>query len=174
MGNNTRTKPHRGRGRSNVQVEHSVNGAAYGPAAEPPPPLQNNMQRSPQRSGHRFLRDLARRAPPTDDSVGAAIVIDGRERQVVIDGHTDFIDGIIAAVAGAVWSRQDVPGDVVAVECPQGVVGGMDIQVQTHAGLMKVTVPQGVQPGATFLVRIKPREPNPQEVHKLVRRKPTN
>ena len=49
---------------------------------------------------------------------------------------------------------QPIPGDVVAVECPQGVVGGMDIQVQTHAGLMKVTVPQGVQPGATFLVRI--------------------
>ena len=43
---------------------------------------------------------------------------------------------------------------VVSVQVPQGVQGGMPMQVQTPGGVMQVQVPPGVQPGMTFQVQV--------------------
>ena len=38
----------------------------------------------------------------------------------------------------------------MSVTVPQGMKGGMPLQVQTPGGLMQVTIPQGLGPGNSF------------------------
>ena len=46
------------------------------------------------------------------------------------------------------------PAAMVQVTCPPNRSAGDDLQVQTEQGLMRVKVPTGVAPGATFLMRM--------------------
>jgi hypothetical protein len=43
---------------------------------------------------------------------------------------------------------------LMSVQVPQGMMGGMMIQVQTPAGLMQVQIPQGLYPGQTFQMQV--------------------
>lgn len=45
------------------------------------------------------------------------------------------------------------------VQCPQGMVPGEMIQIQTPSGPMNVPIPAGVAPGATFLVQVPTAAP---------------
>ena len=47
----------------------------------------------------------------------------------------------------------------MAVAVPQGMQGGMQLQVQTPGGLMQVTIPQGLGPGATFEMMVPAQQP---------------
>lgn len=51
---------------------------------------------------------------------------------------------------------QSPPSGLVQVTCPNDLGAGAELQVDTPAGKMRVTVPQGVVPGSTFLMRIPP------------------
>ena len=72
---------------------------------------------------------------------------------------SEFFDGP-AAPPTAVARPADTPPpadeQIVQVVCPAGAGPGVMLQVQTHAGAMHVTIPQGVGPGQTFLVRCPP------------------
>jgi len=46
---------------------------------------------------------------------------------------------------------------LVSVQCPANLRPGDDLQVSTAVGMMRVKVPQGVQPGGNFLVRLPPQ-----------------
>ena len=43
---------------------------------------------------------------------------------------------------------------LISVQVPQGMVGGMILQVETPAGLMQVQIPQGLNPGQTFQMQV--------------------
>ena len=43
---------------------------------------------------------------------------------------------------------------LISVQVPQGMMGGMILQVQTPAGLMQVQIPQGFNPGQTFQMQV--------------------
>ena len=51
--------------------------------------------------------------------------------------------------------QQQPQPQLMAVTCPQGVYGGMPLQLRSPTGtLVQVTVPQGMQPGSVFHVRM--------------------
>ena len=41
----------------------------------------------------------------------------------------------------------------MSVQVPQGMQGGMPLQVQTPAGVVQVQIPPGLQPGMSFLIQ---------------------
>ena len=43
---------------------------------------------------------------------------------------------------------------LMSVSVPQGMQGGMPMQVQTPGGLMQVQIPPGLQPGAAFQIQV--------------------
>ena len=51
---------------------------------------------------------------------------------------------------------------LMSVQVPQGMMGGMMIQVQTPAGLMQVQIPQGLYPGQTFQMQVPMPARQPQ------------
>ena len=42
----------------------------------------------------------------------------------------------------------------MSVQVPQGMQGGMPLQVQTPAGVVQVQIPPGLQPGMSFLMQV--------------------
>ena len=46
--------------------------------------------------------------------------------------------------------QQPPPMQLMQVQVPQGLQGGMMMQVQTPKGLMNVPIPPGLQPGQQF------------------------
>ena len=50
---------------------------------------------------------------------------------------------------------------VMEVEVPPGMQGGMMLQVQTPAGLMEVQIPQGLQAGQAFTMQVPIAQPQP-------------
>ena len=54
---------------------------------------------------------------------------------------------------------QQPQAPMVQVTCPPGISAGMDLQVQTEAGLMRVKVPAGIEAGGTFLMRLPAAAP---------------
>jgi len=50
----------------------------------------------------------------------------------------------------------DEPPQMMAVQVPEGMQGGMMMQVQTPAGMMQVQIPKGLAPGQTFGIPLAP------------------
>ena len=48
------------------------------------------------------------------------------------------------------------------VTVPQGVVSGQTVQLQTPAGMVKVTVPPNMSPGMTFQIQLGAQQPTPK------------
>ena len=53
---------------------------------------------------------------------------------------------------------------MMAVQVPEGMQGGMKLQVQTPAGMMQVQIPQGLAPGQIFHMPLAPPPVAPKEV----------
>ena len=64
------------------------------------------------------------------------------------------------AVAASPTPRVQSPAlQQIQVTVPQGMRGGMPLQVQTPAGIMQVQIPPGLMPGQTFQMQV----PAPQQ-----------
>ena len=58
----------------------------------------------------------------------------------------------------------------MSVQVPQGMQGGMPLQVQTPAGVVQVQIPPGLQPGMSFLMQVpEVAQPEPAVVASGVR-----
>ena len=65
-------------------------------------------------------------------------------------GYPQVLQGQPVAAAPV----QQPQTQLMQVQVPQGMAGGMMLQVQTPAGLMKVQIPAGLQAGQTFRMRV--------------------
>eukprot|EP00320_Phaeocystis_rex_P014703 CAMPEP_0119077074 /NCGR_PEP_ID=MMETSP1178-20130426/92235_1 /TAXON_ID=33656 /ORGANISM="unid sp, Strain CCMP2000" /LENGTH=185 /DNA_ID=CAMNT_0007059409 /DNA_START=40 /DNA_END=597 /DNA_ORIENTATION=- len=67
---------------------------------------------------------------------------------------TEFYDGPQAQAPARArpWANQEL----VQVVAPLGTCPGQQMHVQTHLGMLRVTIPEGVTGGQTFLVRCPP------------------
>ena len=54
----------------------------------------------------------------------------------------------------------------VSVQVPQGMQGGMPMQVQTPGGVMQVQIPAGLQPGMAFQIQV-PAAPQPVDMSQV-------
>jgi hypothetical protein len=80
------------------------------------------------------------------------------------DGPTQHAGNPAVPVARPVARPADQQHNIISVTCPPGVNEGDEIQVTTPAGLMRVRVPNGVQKGGTFLIRLPTQAPVAQAV----------
>lgn len=56
-------------------------------------------------------------------------------------------------------AADDAAATLLAVTVPEGMQGGMMLQVQTPAGLMQVQIPDGLGPGSTFQMQVPAAAP---------------
>ena len=61
--------------------------------------------------------------------------------------------------------QQQPQGQLMMVQVPGGMQGGMQMQVHTIAGLMNVTIPMGLMPGQTFQVQVPTAPQQPQSIY---------
>ena len=103
------------------------------------------------------LVDLLRRYPSVNQAANA--FFDGSAKGGR-DAVNNTVDGTPVATPVVPPPQSDSPS-LVSVVAPPGVTEGSEIQVQTHAGMMKVVVPRGVESGTQFLVRLPMQVPLP-------------
>ena len=64
------------------------------------------------------------------------------------------------SMAGSPQAGSDQPAvQTMSVQVPQGMQGGMPMQVQTPAGVMQAQIPPGLQPGMAFLIQVPGAQP---------------
>ena len=68
--------------------------------------------------------------------------------------------------------QQPPPMQLMQVQVPQGLQGGMMMQVQTPAGMMQVQVPPGLQPGQIFQMQVPMAAPRPVQAQPMQQQQP--